>query len=72
MARGAVNTAGNVARTKKMIRRAFETQLRGDGFSFVEILTMCPTGWFIETQEAPDYLTDKLAPGPHHSAWSRT
>jgi 2-oxoglutarate ferredoxin oxidoreductase subunit beta len=27
----------------------------------VEILTMCPTGWFIETQEAPDYLTDNLA-----------
>ena len=22
---------------------------------------MCPTGWFIETQEAPDYLTDHLA-----------
>jgi 2-oxoglutarate ferredoxin oxidoreductase subunit beta len=31
------------------------------GFSFVEILTMCPTGWFIETQEAPSYLVDKLA-----------
>ena len=39
----------------------------GAGFSFVEILTMCPTGWFIETQEAPDYLADHLgsvhAPG---------
>ena len=22
---------------------------------------MCPTGWFIETQEAPDYLADNLA-----------
>jgi hypothetical protein len=22
---------------------------------------MCPTGWFIETQEAPEYLTDNLA-----------
>ena len=36
-------------RTKRMIARAFETQLAGAGFSFVEILTMCPTGWFIET-----------------------
>jgi 2-oxoglutarate ferredoxin oxidoreductase subunit beta len=61
VARGAVNSAGNVARTRKMIRRAFETQLAGQGFSFVEILTMCPTGWFIETQEAPDYLADNLA-----------
>ena len=61
VARGAVNNAGNVARTKRMITRAFETQLAGAGFSFVEILTMCPTGWFIETQEAPEYLDDNLA-----------
>jgi 2-oxoglutarate ferredoxin oxidoreductase subunit beta len=61
VARAAVNSAGNVAKAKRMIKRAFEVQLRGEGFSFVEILTMCPTGWFIETQEAPDYLTDNLA-----------
>jgi 2-oxoglutarate ferredoxin oxidoreductase subunit beta len=61
VARGAVNTAGNVARTKKMITRAFETQIARRGFSFVEILTMCPTGWFIETDEAPAYLDDNLA-----------
>ncbi len=62
VARGAVNNAGNVSRTKRMIRKAFETQLSGGGFSFVEILTMCPTGWFIDTSEAPDYLADNLAP----------
>jgi 2-oxoglutarate ferredoxin oxidoreductase subunit beta len=60
VARGAVNSAGNVARTKKMLLRAFETQVQRRGFSFVEILTMCPTGWFIETTEAPDYLADNL------------
>ncbi len=62
VARGAVNNAGNVARTKKMIRRTLETQEARRGFSFVEILTMCPTGWFVETQEAPDYLNATLAP----------
>jgi 2-oxoglutarate ferredoxin oxidoreductase subunit beta len=61
VARGAVNTAGNVSKTKRMITRAVETQLAGRGFSFVEILTMCPTGWFIETEEAPAYLDDNLA-----------
>jgi 2-oxoglutarate ferredoxin oxidoreductase subunit beta len=60
VARGAVNTAGNVSRTKRMIQRALEVQQAG-GFSFVEILTMCPTGWFIETQQAPGYLADNLA-----------
>ena len=58
--RGAVNSAGNVARTKRMLRRALETQTAGAGFSLVEILTMCPTGWFIETQDAPSYLDDNL------------
>ena len=61
VARGAVNTAGNVARTKRMITRALEAQIAGEGFSFVEILTMCPTGWFIETQEAPAYIDERLA-----------
>jgi 2-oxoglutarate/2-oxoacid ferredoxin oxidoreductase subunit beta len=61
VARGAVNTAGNVARTKKMITRALTAQEQGAGFSLVEILTMCPTGWFIDTGEAPEYLDDHLA-----------
>jgi len=61
VARGSVNSAGNVARTKRMLLRALEVQLAGAGFSFVEILTMCPTGWFIETEEAPSYLDDNLA-----------
>ncbi len=60
VARGAVNTHTNVARTKRMVSDAFAAQLRGDGFSFVEILTMCPTGWFVDTLEAPGYLHDQL------------
>ena len=61
VARGTVNSAGHVAQTRRMIRRAFELQDQRAGFTFVEILTMCPTGWFIETAEAPDYLADNLA-----------
>jgi len=62
VARGAVNTAGNVAKTKRMIQRAIDVQVEGLGFSFVEILTMCPTGWFIETNEAPEYLETVIEP----------
>ena len=61
VARGATNSAGNVARTRRMLRRAFELQAAGAGFTFVEVLTMCPTGWFIETGDAPRYLDDSLA-----------
>jgi 2-oxoglutarate ferredoxin oxidoreductase subunit beta len=61
VARGATNNARNIFRTRKMLRAALAAQDQKRGFSFVEILTMCPTGWFIETGEAPDYLNDKMA-----------
>src|SRR5690606_41954099 len=52
--------AGAVARTMKRCNRAYEVHLRGEGFSFVEVLTMCPTGWFIPTAEGPGYMTQTL------------
>ena len=61
VARGATNNAGNIFQLRKMLRRAFEVQRDGLGFSFVEILTMCPTGWFTQTGAAPEYLADKMA-----------
>jgi 2-oxoglutarate/2-oxoacid ferredoxin oxidoreductase subunit beta len=60
VARCAVNSAGELARTHRALRRALDTQIAQAGFSFVEILTMCPTGWFVETTAAPQYLADNL------------
>ena len=59
-ARGSVHNAAGVARAKRMFERAFETQLRGEGFSFVEILTMCPPGWFVPTAEGPGYMDEVM------------
>jgi 2-oxoglutarate ferredoxin oxidoreductase subunit beta len=60
VARGSVHNAGSVARTRKMFKRAFESQLRGEGFTFVEVLTMCPTGWFVPTADGPGYMQQTL------------
>jgi 2-oxoglutarate ferredoxin oxidoreductase subunit beta len=60
VARGSVHNAGSIARTRKMFKRAFESQLRGEGFTFVEVLTMCPTGWFVPTAEGPGYMQQTL------------
>jgi len=60
VARTAVSTAAGVAQTKRMLRRAFEVQLSGAGFGLVEILTMCPTGWFVPAAEGPGYLGGSL------------
>ncbi len=59
VARGSVHNPGAMSRTKTMIRKAFEAQLAG-GFSFVEVLTMCPTGWFVPTGDGPEYLDSTL------------
>jgi len=55
-ARTSVHNAAGVAQTRRALRRAFEVQRAGLGFSFVEVLTMCPTGWFIGTPDGPSYL----------------
>lgn len=62
VARGAVHNAAEATKTKRLIRKAFEHQIAGKGFSFVEVLTMCPTGWFVPTAGGPDYLAHALEP----------
>ena len=62
VARGTVTTARDVEKTRRYLRRALEAQIAGGGFSFVEILTMCPTGWFIPVTEGPGYLNETIAP----------
>ncbi len=61
-ARGSVHDVKSIQQTRRMITRAFEHQMRRDGFSFVEILTMCPTGWFVPTAEGPGYLDAVMTP----------
>lgn len=60
VARTSVGTPGAVNQTKRALRRAFEAQLAGEGFSLVEILTMCPTGWFVPAPDGPDYQHDSM------------
>jgi 2-oxoglutarate ferredoxin oxidoreductase subunit beta len=59
VARGAVDKPNAIARTKRYLRAAFESQMRGEGFSLVEILTMCPTGWAVPTEQGPDYQREQ-------------
>jgi len=43
--RTAVNSPANIKRTKKAIKKAFQTQIDNLGYSLVEILSPCPTNW---------------------------
>jgi 2-oxoglutarate/2-oxoacid ferredoxin oxidoreductase subunit beta len=60
VARGSVHSASEVNRSKQLVRAAFRHQIAGAGFTFVELLTMCPTGWFVPAPEGPDYLNDSM------------
>jgi len=40
-----VNSPASILKTKKAIRKAFQYQIEGRGFSLVEILSPCPTNW---------------------------
>jgi 2-oxoglutarate ferredoxin oxidoreductase subunit beta len=58
--RVAVNSPKNIVKAKKAIRKAFQVQLDKRGFSMVEILSMCPTGWGMTPQESLGWVDEKL------------
>lgn len=60
VARASVHNAAGVTMAKRFVRRAFEHQLQRTGFSLVEILTMCPTGWVSKTSDGPAYMMETL------------
>lgn len=62
VARTHVADVGNIVKTKRAIKKAFELQMKGVGFTMVEVLGNCPTNWGITPSEANKYVTgDMLA-----------
>lgn len=57
-----VDTVPHVRAAKKAIRKAFEAQLAGKGFSMVEVLSTCPTNWGLAPLEALGWLKDNMIP----------
>jgi len=52
----------NIRLAKKAIRLAFETQLRGLGFSMVELLSICPTNWGLSPLQSIKWLEERMIP----------
>ena len=52
----------NIRMAKKAIRLAFEAQVRGLGFSMVELLSTCPTNWGFTPIEALHWLEEHMLP----------
>ena len=60
--RVSVHNVANIRKAKKAIRKAFETQIAGQGFSIVEVLSTCPTNWGLTAIEAMKWLEDNMIP----------
>ncbi len=57
-----INTPANLMKAKKAIKNAFQLQKDGKGFSFVEVLCICPTNWGKPPVEAHKWLAENMIP----------
>lgn len=62
IARTSVDSVKNLMTTKKTVEKAFRYQMEGRGFSFVEILSPCPTDWGMSAEESIDWMRSEMMP----------
>jgi 2-oxoglutarate ferredoxin oxidoreductase subunit beta len=60
--RVAVDCVKNVRTAKKAIKKAFENQVNGMGYSIIEVISSCPTNWGLAPNEALDWLRANMLP----------
>ena len=60
--RVAVNNVKNVKNAKKAIKKAFENQVNGKGFSLIEVVSTCPTNWGLTPAKALEWVEEKMIP----------
>ena len=57
-----VDSVKNVRAAKKAIKKAFEYQMEGLGYTIIEVLSTCPTNWGMSPQAAIKRLQDEMIP----------
>ena len=56
-----VTDMANLNKAKRAIKKAFEKQMRNEGFTFVEVLSTCPTNWGMTPLKANEWLKNEMA-----------
>jgi 2-oxoisovalerate ferredoxin oxidoreductase beta subunit len=59
--RVALGNNKQIMAAQRVIRRALENQVRGLGFSLVEVLSPCPTIWKLDPLEAQAFVREEMA-----------
>lgn len=57
-----VDTIPHIKAAKKAIKKAFQNQLDGKGFSLIEVVSTCPTNWGMNPVEAFDWMRENMLP----------
>lgn len=57
-----VNNPSNVKKAKAAIKKAFQNQIDGKGFSLVEVVSTCPTNWGMSPEKALKWLEENMLP----------
>jgi len=60
--RVALTDAKHHMAARKAIRKALKNQIEGRGFSFVEVLSTCPSGWKVSPKEAVHWVEKNMIP----------
>ena len=60
--RVSVNNPTNVRKAKAAIKKAFQNQLEGKGFSLIEVVSTCPTNWGMTPAKALEWLEENMLP----------
>lgn len=59
-ARVSCSKPGKINKAKKAIKKAFQNQQEGKGFSFIEVLSSCPTNWGMNPVDAMKWVEEAM------------
>ena len=60
--RCSVHNVKHILKTKRALKKGLSNQINKKGYSFIEILSMCPTGWGMKTLDAVTWLENNMIP----------
>ena len=60
--RVSVDNIPNLTKAKKAIKKAFNNSIKGLGYSFIEVLSTCPTNWGLSPNDSLKWLRENMIP----------
>lgn len=60
--RVSISTPAQVTAAKRAIKKAFEIQRQGLGFTLIEVVSSCPTNWGLTPVKSMEFVREKMIP----------